>query len=211
MAADYEHGTPTPTFAEIDRDGALHEAMEGLVGSTRAELLRRTAIGAGGVLAALALPAAAEAAPAKTHHDVAVLQYDLVLEYLQASFYTEAGRFGALQPKTLGWARVVGAHERAHVVAIKGLLGSAIVKSPAFNFRGVTENEQAFTKTAVAFEDLTVALLKHQIPRFDNRAISAAALSLHSVEARHAAWIRRVVNVSPVATAFDEPVTAQRV
>jgi hypothetical protein len=57
----------------------------------------------------------------------------------------------------------------------------------------------------VAFEDLTAALLKWQAPRLDSRAIVAAAVSLHSVETRHAAWIRHLVGLQPAVTAFDKP------
>jgi hypothetical protein len=105
----------------------------------------------------------------------------------------------------LGWARVVGAHERAHVQAIKNLLGSKAVKSPSFNYRGVTENEKAFIKTAVAFEELTAALLKWQAVRLDSREILAAAATLHTVETRHAAWIRHIIGLRPASRAFDEP------
>ena len=77
--------------------------------------------------------------------------------------------------------------------------------SPSFDYRGVTENDSAFVKTAVAFEDLTAALLKWQAPRLDSRSIVAAVLTLHSVETRHAAWIRHIVGVLPAANAFDKP------
>jgi hypothetical protein len=69
----------------------------------------------------------------------------------------------------------------------------------------VTENDDAFVKTAVAFEDLTAALLKWQAPRLDSRSILAAVLTLHSVETRHAAWIRHIVGVLPATTPFDKP------
>jgi hypothetical protein len=69
----------------------------------------------------------------------------------------------------------------------------------------VTEDDAAFVKTAVAFEDLTAALLKWQAPRLDSRSIVAAVLTLHSVETRHAAWIRHIVGVLPATTAFDQP------
>ncbi|HYY04753.1 MAG TPA: ferritin-like domain-containing protein, partial [Gaiellaceae bacterium] len=64
---------------------------------------------------------------------------------------------------------------------------------------------RAFIKTAVAFEDLTAALLKWQAPRLDSREIVAAAVTLHSVETRHAAWIRKLVGLEPATTAFDKP------
>jgi hypothetical protein len=147
----------------------------------------------------------AQAAPGLTKNDVAILRFDLALEYLQAGLYTEAERLGAVKPRTLAFSRVVGAHERAHARAIKGFLGSKALPSPSFDYRGVTENDSAFVKTAVAFEDLTAALLKWQAPRLDSRSIVAAVLTLHSVETRHAAWIRHIVGVLPAATAFDQP------
>jgi hypothetical protein len=91
------------------------------------------------------------------------------------------------------------------VRAIKSFLGSKALPSPSFDYRGVTENDSAFVKTAVAFEDLTAALLKWQAPRLDSRSTLAAVLTLHSVETRHAAWIRHIVGVLPAANAFDQP------
>ena len=44
----------------------------------------------------------------------------------------------------------------------------------------------------MAFEDLTAALLKTQAVQVDSRRVLAALASLHSVEARHAAWIRHI-------------------
>jgi hypothetical protein len=96
------------------------------------------------------------------------------------------------------------------VLAIKGLLGRNAVPSPGFNYRNVTSDEQAFIKTAVAFEDLTAALLKWQAPRLDSRAIVAAAVQLHSVETRHAAWIRHIVGLEPATTAFDKPASQHK-
>lgn len=191
-------------LAAVDVDGALRETAADAVRATRRELLRGGAIvGAmgGGLLAA----GAASAASGLTANDTAILRFDLALEYLQAGLYTEAERLGVVQPKTLAFSRVVGAHERAHAAAIKSFLGSKAVPSPSFDYRGVTENDSAFVKTAVAFEDLTAALLKWQAPRLDSRSIVAAVLTLHSVETRHAAWIRHIVGVIPAATAFDKP------
>ena len=193
------------TLAEVDRDGALQEAAAAAFPGTRAAFFRGSLAAVATGVGALFLAAETEAAPTETKNDIAILRFDLVLEYLQAGLYTEAERLGALTPKTLSWARVVGAHERAHARAIKGLLGSKAVRSPAFNYGSVTSKEQAFIKTAVAFEDLTAALLKWQAPRLDSREILAAVLTLHSVETRHAAWIRHVVGLRPATTAFDKP------
>jgi hypothetical protein len=197
------------TLAEVDVGGMLAETASAVSAGTRASFLRRC-LGAAAGVGALLTATDAEAAIAATKNDVAILQFDLVLEYLQAGLYTEAERLDALTPSTLAWARVVGAHERAHVRAIKGLLGRKTVPSPGFDYRNVTSNEQAFIKTAVAFEDLTAALLKWQAPRLDSRSILAAVVTLHSVETRHAAWIRHIVGLEPATTAFDKPASQRK-
>lgn len=192
------------TLATLDRDGAIEEALAGVYGDTRAEFLRRAAIGSGALLAVLAAPPAAEGQVNET----AVLNYGLTFEYLQASFYTETERVGTvarMRPEQARWARTLGAHERAHVRIIKEVLGKAATKKPVFNFGGATEDADRFTRTAVAMEDLTVALLTGQTPRMETRALVAAFFSLLTVEARHAAWARRIVGTVPVAAAIDQP------
>jgi hypothetical protein len=197
------------TLAAVDRDGALAETAADAFPQTRGGFLRALA-GAGAAAAGLAAPARALGAGGWSRGDVAILRFDLVLEYLQAALYTEAERIGALTPTTLGWSRVVGAHERAHAQAIKQLLGRDAVPSPAFDFHGVTEQEKPFIKTAVAFEELTAALLKWQAVRLDSRQIVAAVATLHSVETRHAAWIRRIIGLQPATYAFDRPASQSR-
>ena len=182
---------------DLDTDGALREAGE-TAGISRATFLGGTVAGA---VAAFAIVPTAEAAGGG---DVAVLNFALVLEYLQSSFYTEAERSKALHGKAQDAAKRVGAVERAHVTAFKGLLGRKAVKRPAFDFRGTTEAQQPFLKTAVAFEDLAVAAYKGQAPRLRSKQVLAAAVSIHSVEARHAAWMRFLFGVPPAVNAFDD-------
>src|SRR5438093_10896985 len=140
----------------IDVDGALEEMSSPLPSATRRTFLQGAVVGGAALLAELADAGTARASGiARTKRDISILRFDLVLEYLQAGLYTEAERLGALPEKTLAWARVVGAHERAHARAIKNLLGSKAVKSPSFDYPGVTESEIPFLKAAVAFEELT--------------------------------------------------------
>jgi hypothetical protein len=197
-------------LADVDEDGALRETAVAAFPQTRGNFMRWLIGGGAAAVGFVAGPGQARAAGSASRSDIAILRFDLVLEYLQAALYTEAERIGALNGKTLGWARVVGAHERAHAQAIKGLLGRDAVPSPSFNFYGVTEREQPFIKTAVAFEELTAALLKWQAVRLDSREIVAAVATLHSVETRHAAWIRRIVGLEPALSAFDQPAAQSR-
>jgi hypothetical protein len=199
------------TLDAVDADGAIAEALDGLYGSTRASFLRGAALGSAALAAGLAAPAAEGATARGDGH---ILNYDLVFEYLQSTFYLSAVRVGTVgrmgRPKQL-WAHTLGAHELAHVRILKSVLGRSAVAKPFFNFHGVTEDEAAFTRTAVAMEDLTVALLAGQAARFHNRALTAAVFSLLTVEARHAAWARHIAGYVPVAQAFDRPKTLAEV
>jgi hypothetical protein len=195
------------TLEGLDRDGALQEGIAAVYGDSRADFLRKLALGSGALLAALAEPPSAEAAKS---NDQGILNYALAFEYLQSTFYTETQRVGtvaAMSREKAFWAKTLGAHERAHVRILKQVLGKAAVKKPSFNFHGNTESEERFTKTAVAMEDLTVALLTGQVPRFKARELVAAAFSLLTVEARHAAWARHIAGFVPVAGARDRAKT----
>ncbi len=194
-------------MAAFDSDGALTEAANELR-TTRRGLFGIAA--AGTVLGGLAAPVSALGRDAAAG-DTAILNYALGLEYLQAAFYTEAERLGALHGPLATQARVVGGHERAHVAAFRKVLGTLAMKSPTFSFQGVTQDPSAFRRTAVAFEDLAVAAYKYQAPRLISPAYLMAAVSIHSVEARHAAWIRRLAGVLPAATAFDQPLPPSQV
>jgi hypothetical protein len=192
---------PDLTLEAIDADGALTEAIGAVHGATRAQVLRRAVLGGAALLGASAAPARA----ASTRQDRSILNYALTLEYLQDSFYGQTERNAVLTGPLAEQARVVGAHERAHVEAFRAALGASAVPRPRFDFRGATEDATRFRRTAVAFEDLAVAAYKAQAPRLGSRAFLVSALAIHSVEARHAAWIRRLAGVLPAATAFDEP------
>jgi hypothetical protein len=194
------------TLEQIDRDEALLEAVAALHGHTRADFLRKTALGSSGLLAVLAAPPAAPAANRLT--DLEILNFGLRFERLQATFYTEAdslGTVGKMPAPKQRWAEVLGAHERAHVRIFKKILGRKAGKRPFFDFHGITETDDSFTRTAVAMEDLTVALLAGVTPRVHDRRLTAALFGLLTTEARHAAWARNIVNTTPAASAFDEP------
>jgi hypothetical protein len=188
-------------LAVADRDGALRETRS----RAEARMSRLGLLGLGiGSAGALLFGRTSEArAAALPASDVDILNYALVLEYLQASFYTEAERSGALTGKTAEAARVVGATERAHVKAFLDLLGSKAVKRPTFDFQGITEQQRPFLKTAVGFEDLAVAAYKGQATKLQSNAVLAAAVGIHSVEARHAAWMRELFGITPAVRAFD--------
>jgi len=198
------------TLEAVDRDGALIEAVDELYGTTRATFLRTAVLGGAAMLSSFM--ATSEAA-AKVG-DVAILNFGLRFERLQATFYTQAEELGTIasmsDPKRR-WARTLGAHERAHVRILKKVLGPKAGPRPSFDFGEDNETDAAFTRTAVAMEDLTVALLTGIVPHVADRGLTAALLGLLTVEARHAAWARNIVGANPAPVAFDNPRTLESV
>ena len=197
------------TLAQLDADGAIQEAAHAVdpAGSaTRADFFKKAALGGGALVAGGVvfggLPALALGAPSKAQ-DVAILNYALTLEYLETAFYRQARANAGLKGETARFARVAGAHEAAHVAAIKKVLGSKAVKSPTFDFGATVQSQKAFQTTAVAVEDLGVSAYAGQGPRLKQVPVIQAALAIHSVEARHAAWIRSIVGQNPAPAAFD--------
>ena len=200
------------TLEAVDADGAIREAADGVAGDTRARFLAKAGLFGGGLLGGGALlGATADGAQAATKGDIAILNFALTLEYLEAAFYAEAVRMGALSGETKRFAKVVAGHEATHVATLKKVLGSAAVKRPRFDFRGTTESASKFRATAQTLEDTGVSAYKGQAPRIAGDAYLAAALSIHSVEARHAAWIREIRGVAPAPAAFDKPLTKKQV
>jgi rubrerythrin len=194
----------------FDADGALEDAAGRLAetgGSTRGSFLRRSGALVAGAAAATLLPAGiASAATPKS--DVAILNYALTLEYLEAAFYKRAVDIGALSGEYKRFAKVVAQHEAAHVAALKKALGAKAVKRPSFDFQGTTGDQAKFAQTAITLEDTGVEAYQGQAPNIKTPAILKAAISIHPVEARHAAWIRSIVGhgtgtPSPAPDAFN--------
>src|SRR5215212_2383303 len=182
----------------VDADGAVREAAEN-AGLDRADFFKKAAVTGGGFLAGgvlfsgFASPAMAAISTKKRskRNDVKILNYALTLEYLEAEFYAQAVKnnaFSSEQYRQFG--TTVAAHEAAHVKFLKGALKSAAVKKPTFDFGDTVTDPGKFAATAAVLEDTGVAAYAGQGPNILQKPVVQAALSVHSVEARHAAWIR---------------------
>jgi hypothetical protein len=198
------------TLAAVDRDEALTEVIAELCGATRAGFLRTAALGSATMLAALSSPSVAAARVT----DLGILNFGLRFERLQATFYTQAEELGTIARMSHAkqrWAETLGAHERAHVKILKSVLGSKAGPAPFFDFGSDNETDAAFTRTAVAMEDLTVALLTGVTPQIHDRRLTAALFGLLTVEARHAAWARHIAGATPAPEDFDRARTLDSV
>lgn len=200
------------TLEEMDVDNAISESFDEAVdtsGLTRGAFLKRFAVGAGGLAVAgsVLAPAAAMGATRKSAtEDLAILNYALTLEYLEAAFYSDAIKNGKLNKVNYRFANVVGAHETAHVKAITATikqLGGTPVAKPKFNFKQTNRTDAIFMKTSLALEETGVPAFLGQVDSIMNPAILIAATRIATVEARHAAWMRNIMGVNPAPNAFD--------
>lgn len=132
---------------------------------------------------------------------VDVLKYALTLEYLEAAYYTKGLATAGLitAPAAQGAIQTIQKHETAHVTFLKGVLTSmnTSLDSPTFDFTAggafptVFSDYNVFLAIAQAFEDTGVRAYKGQAGNIQSNAtVLTAALSIHSVEARHASHIR---------------------
>lgn len=200
---------------EFDVDGALQEAIDKVDPDTRASFLKKMGIGLGTVAVggafAGAIPRLASAATPKS--DVAILNYALTLEYLEAAFYAGArANAGIFKGDTRNFVSVVANHEAVHVAFLKKALGSAAVKKPKFDFKGTNNtNQKTFEATAQLLEDTGVSAYLGQVANIKTPAIAAAAGTIVTVEARHAAWMRHIRQTPPAPFSFDKPKTKAQI
>ncbi|MBA3736587.1 MAG: ferritin-like domain-containing protein [Actinobacteria bacterium] len=182
-----------PPLEELDTDSAFPEAAAAVDAQTRAVFLRNAGIGAGAVVGGGALlgslpSRALGAGIAKS--DIAILNFALTLEYLEAAFYVEAIQKGHFTGELDLFTRTVAAHEAAHVAFLKKALGSRAVAKPSFNFKDTTSNQAKFMATSQTLEDTGVRAYLGQAGNFKSKKLLGAAATILTVEARHAAWIR---------------------
>ena len=133
----------------------------------------------------------------------------LLLEYVQAAFYADANTRGSLRGELAEFSRTVGQHEDEHVAYLKKALGAKARAKPRVVFQGATGNQKAFTAGAIALEDLGVAAYNGQATNVTRKTLAAAA-TIVSVEARHAAWIRDIAGQLPAIEATDPAVTEEQ-
>lgn len=159
------------------------------------------------------------AAPATAGHtsgdrgDVAIVNYALTLEYLEAQFYAEAAKTGFFKGSQLSLIKQIGEHEREHVAALTDAvkqLGGTPAAKPKTKFP--LSDAKTIIKTAQAVENLGAAAYLGQAAKIKSKDILAAALSIHSVEARHAAALNTLVgkDITPDG-AFAKPASMAQV
>lgn len=213
-----------PNIETLDVDGAIREAEDRVAGDTRASFFRKAAVGGGGLLTSGAimgmLPELAAAKPSKKQ-DLEILNFALTLEFLEATFYTQAKN---LSGEAASFAKLVAAHENTHVATLQKViksLGGKPVSKPKFDFKGTNESQGKFIATAFVLENTGVHAYLGQAGNLQSKALLGAAASIVTVEARHAGAIATILGNSPYGGksknsitpdgAFDVPFSKQKV
>ncbi|AEN05380.1 hypothetical protein Halar_1655 [halophilic archaeon DL31] len=160
--------------------------------------------------------------------DLNVLNYALTLEHLENAFYRDGLEnfsdselmnadvlmdYGSgIREKVPGHLQLVGDHEAAHVSAITDTieqLGGDPVQEANYDFG--YSNASEFLGVAKALENTGVAAYAGAAGTVKADAVFNAAISIHSVEARHASFLNELNVVSPFPAGVDESMTMAEV
>lgn len=148
--------------------------------------------------------------------DLEIVEYALTLEHLEVDFYNAVIKSGVIKDKKLAnVATMIRDNEQEHVDAltktVEQLGGKP--KKPQTTFDAVIKGgPQKVLETAATVENLGAAAYLGQAGRIQSKEVLAAALSIHTVEGRHAAALNQAVGKSIVPDgAFAKPASMSEV
>jgi len=145
--------------------------------------------------------------------DVGILNYALTLEYLETAFYADVVKSGLFKGSDLATIRKFGKEEAEHVSALTAFvkkLGGRPAPNPKTEFP--LDNAKSVLELAGTVENLGAAAYLGQAANIKSPEVLAPALSIHSVEGRHAAALNTLLGESITPDgAFAEPADAATV
>ncbi len=140
--------------------------------------------------------------------DLSIVNYALTLEYLEAQFYSKVVASGLFHGSILSTLKTFGAEEHQHVLALKAVAQKLGTPAPKPKGKFPLHSAAQVTKLAGAVENLGAAAYLGQAGNIKSKEILAAALAIHTVEARHAAALNTLLKVSPTPDgAFAKPMS----
>jgi hypothetical protein len=142
--------------------------------------------------------------------DLGIAQFALQLEYIESDFYAKVVESGKLSGKLLEMAKRFGGQEAQHIDALEAFVsdaGGKLTSRPKTTFD--LPDQATILRQAVTVENLGAGAYLGQADSISSKDLLALALSIHSVEGRHAAALSVAANVSPTPNgAFATPTTA---
>jgi ferritin-like protein len=168
--------------------------------ASRRHVLKWSGVGAGIMVAGALLPnfgISAALGAELGDGDVGVLNYAYALEQLEAAFYTQVIEtpFSNMQENDQVVLTSIRDHEIAHRDFLKKALGRNAIGALEVDFSGIDfSSRRSVLGTADVFENLGVAAYNGAGQLIRNVGYLAAAGSIVSIEARHAAAIADLLN-----------------
>ena len=157
--------------------------------------------------------ATATAAQGSAAGDLKILNYALTLEYLETAFYKDVIGSGLLKGSQLDTIKRFGSQEAEHVTALTAAIGKlGGTPAPAPKTKFPLDNPTQVLTLASTVENLGAAAYLGQAPNIQGKDVLAAALSIHSVEGRHAATLDTLLGktITPDG-AFAKPASMSQV
>ncbi|MDX6581924.1 MAG: hypothetical protein QOI10_1108 [Solirubrobacterales bacterium] len=130
--------------------------------------------------------------------DLGIVNYALTLEYLETAFYNDVAKSGLFKGDQLALIKQIADTEQQHVDALTATakqLGGPVAEEPKAEFP--LDDPMSVLKLAATVENLGAAAYLGQAANIEDPDILAAALSIHSVEGRHAAVLNVLTGESP--------------
>lgn len=154
-------------------------------------------LGLGAALAAIPFLKPSAAKAQTLTGDAGIFNYALTLEYLERSFYRQALDSNTIPSDVRPLFQTIYDDEAAHVDLLRGTLidiGADPVDytNSDFSFGDFVTSYEGIAALAQGLEDTGVRAYKGRAADIADKAYLQVALQIHSVEARHAAAIRRL-------------------
>ncbi|GAA6064198.1 hypothetical protein JCM10212_004201 [Sporobolomyces blumeae] len=151
--------------------------------------------------------------------DATILQFALILEHLENTFYSEAlKKFSQSDFESAGFKGVypvleqVAADENAHVEFLTaGLTAAGATPVSACNYTFPYTDVASFLALSQVIEGVGVSAYLGAAGDISNANYTTAAASILTVEARHNSFVRLLNQYTPSPQAFDTPLSASNV
>lgn len=162
--------------------------------------------------------------------DVDILNYARLLEFLEASFYEEgldnlsedelleaepvADLGDPITDSLYDDLHTIKGHEKNHAETLGAVitsLGGEPIDEPEVDFGDAVEDPATFIATGAVLEDTGVGAYAGAAPYIENVGVVVGALSIHSVEARHASFLRELDGDVGFPSAYDQPLSRSTV
>ncbi|KAG0694787.1 ferritin-like domain-containing protein [Suillus ampliporus] len=145
--------------------------------------------------------------------EIQALNFALSLEHFQYYFYQRLHQYdpqdfsnAGLPPWSQGRYAQISSHELTHAQFLENILGDKAVQPCTYNFADT--DPRSFVKTSNIVEAIASSTYTSLTKYLSNPDYVMSISSIHSVEARHSAWINADLRLgSAWSTAFDAPLS----